>query len=181
MASDKKKLTRKQQIFIDEYLRAFNAAAAARIAGYSEASIYEIASRLLTNDNIKAQIEARMIESHMSADEALKLTSDIARGDITELLTPLGSIDLDYIRDNGLGRLIKKVKVRTVTKIGKGDKDDDTEIHDTEIELYDAQAAQRDVLKIAGKYKENVDITTGGEKIKGFAIVNPDDWDKTSG
>ena len=30
-----------------------------------------------------------------------------------------------------------------------------------------------------GKVKDEVDVTTGGEKIKGFAIVNPDDWDKS--
>ena len=29
-----------------------------------------------------------------------------------------------------------------------------------------------------GKPKDEVDITTGGEKIKGYAIISPDDWDK---
>ena len=182
MASDKKKLTRKQQIFIDEYLKSFNAAAAARIAGYSEASIYEIASRLLTNDNIKAQIEARMIESHMSADEALKLMSDIARGDVAQLLdisSMGGNLDLKTAQERGLTKLIKKFKQRTTTRLSKTDEGEDTETHDIEIELYDAQAAQRDILKITGRFIERTDITTGGEKIKGFAIVNPDDWDKS--
>jgi hypothetical protein len=87
----------------------------------------------------------------MSAEEALRLQADIARGDLTEFLTPLGQIDIDKLRQAGKGRLIKKLKQKTITKIGKTDKDDDTEIHETEIELYPADVAQERILRIAGK------------------------------
>jgi hypothetical protein len=98
----------------------------------------------------------------MSADEALKLTADIARGDVTEFITGFGNIDIDAVRKSGKGRLIKKIKQKTVTKIGKGESDEDTEVLDTEIELYDAQAALRDILKIHGKFTDKVDLTSGG-------------------
>lgn len=54
--------------------------------------------------------------------------------------------------------MIKKFKQKTVTKIGKGDTDDDTEIHDVEIELYDAQAAAEKILRIHGKFVEKHEI-----------------------
>lgn len=152
-----KKLTKAQEVFIDEYILCLNATEA-----YSRA--YPKAKRdsarangadLLANTNIKAVIEARFAERHMSADEALRLQADIARGDITEFITPLGHLDVDLLRESGKGRLVKKIKQRTITKIGKGAKDDDTEIHETEIELYPADAAQERILKVAGRFKDS--------------------------
>jgi phage terminase small subunit len=155
-----KKLNKAQEVFISEYLSCFNATEA-----YSRAypkskreSARRSASELLTNPDIKVEIEARLAEIHMSADEALKLTADIARGDVTEFVTPFGNIDIDLLRKSGKGRLVKKIKQRTITKVGKGEKDDDTEIHETELELYDAQAAQRDILKIAKKLPSDINI-----------------------
>lgn len=157
MTDEIKPLSRKHQKFVNEYLKIWNGTRA-YMAVYPKAS-YETAmanaARLLGDARISAVVSARLNEAHMSADEALKLQADIARGDITELLTPLGSIDIDYIREKGLGRLIKKIKVRTITKIGKGEKDDDTEIHDTELEMYPADAAQERILKVGGKLKND--------------------------
>jgi len=152
-----KPLSKKHLKFIDEYLTCWNGTRAyMRVyPGSSYDSARANAAKLLAIDSIKETLAERMSEAHMGADEALKLTADIARGDITELLTPLGSVDLDYIREKGLGRLIKKIKVRTITKIGKGDKDDDTEIHDTELEMYPADAAQERILKVGGKLKDS--------------------------
>lgn len=41
------------------------------------------------------------------------------------------------------------------------------------------QSADKQAIldRIAGKVTQNVDVTSGGEKIKGFMIVSPDDWD----
>ena len=161
-------LSKKHQKFVDEYLLCFNGTEAYSRT-YPKAnrdSARANAAKLLANTSISEEIQARLNEAHMSADEALKLTSDIARGDISEFITPLGALDIDALRESGKGKLIKKIKQRTITKIGKTDKDDDTEIHDTEIEFYDAQAAQRDVLKLHGKFVERHDVTSGGEKIE---------------
>lgn len=162
-----KPLSRKHQKFIAEYLKQWNGTRA-YMAVYpkaSEETARANASDLLSKTNISEAIAARIKESQMSADEAMSLQANIARGDITELLTPLGSIDLDYIREKGLGGLVKKVKVRTITKIGKGEKDDDTEIHDTELEMYPADVAQERILKIHGKFVEKHEIQGGGQTI----------------
>lgn len=148
-----KKLTKAQEVFIDEYLLCLNATDA-YLKAYPKVSRETAAtngSRLLRNAQIREEIERRFAERHMSANEALALQANIARGDITEFITPLGQIDVELLKESGNGRLVKKIKQRTITKIGKGAKDDDTEIHETEIELYPADVAQERILRIAGK------------------------------
>ena len=155
-----KKLTKAQEVFIDEYLKCFNGTEAYSKA-YPKAkreSARRSASDLLTIPDIKAEIQSRLAEIHMSADEALKLTADIARGDVTEFITPFGNIDIDLLRKSGKGRLIKKIKQKTVTKIGKGDTDQDTEVLETEIELYPADAALDKILKVHKKYSDAAQV-----------------------
>lgn len=160
------KLTHKQQVFISEYLKCFNASEAARRAGYSEARARITGSELLADSNISEQIQVRLSEIHMGADEALKLMADIARGDVTDFLTPFGAIDLDKMRESGKGRLIKKIKQRTITKIGKNEDEGDTETHDTEIEFYDAQTAIRDILKMLGRFTDRLDLSNSDGSLK---------------
>lgn len=160
-------MNKAQQVFVSEYLKCFNGTEAYSRA-YPKAkrdSARACASDLLALPNIAIEIEARLAEIHMSANEALKLQADIARGDLTEFFTPFGNLDFDKLRDSGRGRLVKKIKQKTITKVGKGAKDEDTEILETEIELYPADAAQERILKILGKFKEHIDLTSGGEAL----------------
>ena len=86
-------LTKAQKVFVDEYLICFNGTAA-YLKAYpktkSRESARASASRLLTKVNVKAEIQNGLAEIHMSAEEALKLQAEIARGDITEFLLRLG-------------------------------------------------------------------------------------------
>lgn len=162
-------MNNKQRLFVDYYLQSFNASDAARKAGYSERSAREIGRKLLTNVDINAEIQEKLAEVHMSAEEALKLTADIARGDIAQLMdvSSMGfNLDMSKAKELGLTGLIKKVKQRTVTHIAKSESDEDREVIDLEVELYDKQAALRDILKVHGKFVDRTDITTGGEKIQ---------------
>jgi len=142
----------KWEAFINEYLRDFNGAQAAIRAGYSPRSARQHAHRLLTNDDILNEIRARLDEMQMSADEALKLHADIARGDLGDFLDPDTLIlDIRKAYKAGKTRLIKKLKQRTVTKLGKDESGEDVEIHDMEIELYPADVAQDRLLRVHGK------------------------------
>lgn len=170
-----KKLNKAQEVFIDEYLLCFNATEA-----YSRA--YPKAKRttagangheLLKKTEIQNEIQQRLSAVHMNADEALKLQSDIARGDITEFFTQFGNLDFDKLRDSGKGRLVKKIKQRTITKIGKGDSDPDTEILETEIELYPADTAQERILKIHGRLKGDAPVIN---VVKGYIGWSPENW-----
>lgn len=171
----KKTLTRKQQVFIDEYLKCFNGAEAARRAGYSEKTARTIASDLLSEVDISEQIQARIAEVHMSADEALKLTADIARGDIGDLIDDNGLLDIRTARTKGMTKLIRKIKQKTITRIGKSDDDDDVEITEIEFEMYPSDAAQERILKINGKLKGDAPVIN---VMKGYIGISPEDWDK---
>jgi phage terminase small subunit len=77
------KLTHKQQKFVDEYLKCFNATEAARQAGYSatNGSLAVIGFENLRKVNIAKQIKQHFQASMMSAEEALQRIAAIARGD----------------------------------------------------------------------------------------------------
>lgn len=76
------KLTRRQLIFVDEYLKCFNGSEAARKAGYAEKYVSKYAFALMQNPQIKQFIAERIAESQMSADEALILVRKMANGEI---------------------------------------------------------------------------------------------------
>ena len=158
--TDPKPLNKAQQVFVSEYLKLFNATEAYLVA-YPKSkrdSARANAARLIAEDSVKAEIEARLAEIHMSADEALKLMADIARGDIGDVIDNFGSVDMVEARKKGKTKLIKRLKQRTITKIGKNKSDPDEEIHETEVEFYPADSAIRDILKIHGKYKDTIQL-----------------------
>lgn len=129
------------------------------------------ASRLLRNDKVNTYISDRLKEHQMNADEAIKLISDIAHGDIADFMdiTSLGfTLDLKKAQERGLTKLIKKVKQKTTTYIAKKESDEDREVTEIEIELYPADAAQDRILRVSGSYKDpeipndlNINVTIG--------------------
>jgi flagellar hook-basal body complex protein FliE len=166
-----KPLSKKHERVLSEYLLRFNQwqAYKAVYPKITDEAARTASSRLFATDNFRAHLEERLNEVHMSANEALRLTADIARGDIGDLMdiTSMGGmINLKRAQELGLTKLIKKVKQKTVTKLGKKEDDEDVEIHDLELELYPADAALERILKITGKFREQVDITSGGEKLE---------------
>lgn len=119
------------------------------------------ASEWLAKPNIKAAIEEKLSELQMSADEALKLQTDIARGDMGEFLDVNGigfNLDLHDAKSRGLTKLIKKVKQRTTTFIAKKESEEDREVHELEIELYPADIAQERILKMHGRLKDELKV-----------------------
>jgi hypothetical protein len=173
-----KPLSKKHQRFVNEYLKRWNGTRA-YMAVYPKAqyeSALRSASELLTKPDIAAVIAERIKESQMSADEAMEILAAHARGDMGQFANGLGGLDFDAAKEAGLTRLVKKYKQRTTTKIGKGANDDDTETHDLEIELYDAQAAAEKILKIHGKFVDRHDVTSGGQALT-IKIVKASDAD----
>lgn len=85
------KLTAKQRLFADEYIKSGNATESYIKAGYSvktNSSAKAASSRLLTNVNLKHYIDAKMaeIESHKIADakEVLQFYTRVLRSEETE-------------------------------------------------------------------------------------------------
>lgn len=144
-------LSRKQTVFINEYLRDFNATQAAIRAGYSSRSAHAIGHENLTKPEIAEAIQERIAEKSMPADEVLLRLADMARGDMGDFvdITSMGyNLNLRKAQELGLTHLIKKIKQKTTTFLGKKADDEDREVHEVEIELYSAQEA----LALLGKH-----------------------------
>lgn len=145
-------LTHKQQIFVDEYIKSWNATDAARQAGYSPngQSLRSIGSENLTKPNIKKAIQQQLEESAMSADEVLSRLARIARGNIKSVITVSSANDVEAL-DDDVSLLIKKFK-RKITH------SEDETYEDIEIELYSAHEALRDIGKRHALFTDKLDI-----------------------
>jgi phage terminase small subunit len=163
-------LSKKHTAFVEEYLRTFNGTRAYMhvYPNAKERSARSNASELLTNPNVKEAIGLRLTEMHLGADEVLKLLGDMARGDMGEFLDVSGmgfNLDLQDAKAKGLTKLIKRVKQKTTIFQAKKESEEDREVHELEIELYDAQAALEKIGKHHGLFKDSLDITSAGQKI----------------
>jgi len=143
-------LTNKQQAFVNEYTRDFCATQAAIRAGYSGKTAYSLGQRLLKNAEISDAIRQRIEEKTMGADEVLTRLADMARSDMADLMAITTSgftIELTTKNESGeiianpKTKLIKKIKQKVTTYLAKSEDGEDREVIETELELYDAQAA----------------------------------------
>lgn len=155
----KTKLTNKEQMFINEYLRCWNGAEAARLAGYSPKAAKEIAYENLTKPHIQVAIQSRMKEAAMSAEETLARISGHARGDISTFLrvNDDGFLNFDFSDDAAKGQLhlLKKVKTKRSRRVvGKGEDAEIWEDESVEVELYDAQKALDMLARYHNLYTE---------------------------
>ena len=83
-----KKLTQKQQRFVDEYIISGNATQAAIKAGYSKKTARFVGAENLTKPNIKDELEKRNAEiksqKTMDMQEVMERLAAIARGETIE-------------------------------------------------------------------------------------------------
>ena len=141
-------LTAKRQAFVDEYLKCWNASEAARVAGYAAPG--QQGHRLLKDVEISEEIQQRVSERAMSADEVLIRLSDMARGSMDDFVSFVPGIKLPFLdlakaQQAGKFGLVKKLKY------GK-----DGEV---EFELYDAQAALVQLGKVHKLFTDKQEVT----------------------
>ncbi|HGC9527477.1 TPA: terminase small subunit, partial [Streptococcus agalactiae] len=95
------KLTLKQQKFIDEYIICGNATDAAIKAGYSKKTAGQIGEQNLKKLEIKQAIQSRMKvlekSSIATADEVLRVFTQILRQELTEEVTELNQITGEFV------------------------------------------------------------------------------------
>ena len=128
-----RKLTHKQEVFVQEYLRCWNASEAARRAGYS--CPRQSGSETLSKLYIQNRIKERMDEISMTADEALMRLSQTARWDPGNYITineDTGNpeVDVQRIIDDKFSFMIKGIRPTA---------------HGTIVEFHDAQAAAKHI------------------------------------
>jgi phage terminase small subunit len=148
------KLTTKQRVFVEEYLTCWNASEAARRAGYAAPHNIQ-GPRLLSNVSIQTEIQRRLAEKAMSADEALARLAEHARGSMGDFLKineEDGSAQLDLLQARDKLHLIKKYSIDDKGKVT--------------IELYDAQSALALIGKRHGLFVD---------RMKGEIAITPSD------
>lgn len=148
-------LTPKQQLFIDEYLKSFNATKAAKAAGYSEHTAAQIGAENLIKPSIKEAIDQRLNESAMSANEVLMRLAKQARGSMADYVKVIDGANVPMI---DWGRAAKDGMLDNMSEI---------KIEEGKItfKLYDAQAALVHLGRYHGLFLNKTDITSGGEPI----------------
>jgi hypothetical protein len=124
----------------------------------------------LTKLEIKAELDRRVKEKIMSADEVMTRLSDIARASHMPFVrfSDDGFVYFNFSDPNAQNyfHLIKKIKTKRQRQIrGHGDDAETWEGEWVEVELYDAQAALLTMAKYHNLITDKVDITSGGEKI----------------
>ena len=164
-------LNNKQQVFVSEYLKCWNSSEAARRAGYNgKSNVY--GPTLLANLSIKAEIQSRLAEIKMSADEVLKRLADMARSDIADFANIKKASDLTDEARQGKTHVIKKFKTKIITdQLGR-------QHEEVEIELYDAQAALEKIGRHHRLFADSVELSGPGGKPLEFTevvIELPDD------
>jgi phage terminase small subunit len=139
-------LTDKQQAFINEYLKSWNATDAALKAGYSPKTARSMGAENLTKPYIASEIQQRIAEMKMSADEAITSLADIARGSLADFVNVQAGLPvLDFGKAERAGKmhLLKKITY------GKGT---------ISFELYDKQAALNTIAKHHGLLNDKIEI-----------------------
>lgn len=136
-------LTIRQRLFVEHYIVCMNGTESARLAGYDgdTATLAVVASQNLRHPNILRELDRRLNQFTMSANEVLVHLTDIARGDIADALNAAGGIDPLEAKRRGKSHIIKRFKTKTTTM-------EDKEIYETEVEMYD----RMDALKTLAKF-----------------------------
>jgi phage terminase small subunit len=137
--------TRKRRVFLEEYLKCWNATEAARRAGYKHPNVQ--GPTLVKLSIIKDEIDERLRAKAMDADEVLARLADQARGDMADFLNtevPGGMLDLEKAQELGLTHLIKSINW---TKQG------------VKVELYDAQAALVHIGRHLKLFTDKIEVT----------------------
>lgn len=165
-------LTKKQKVFLDHYLVCWNAAEAARRAGYSAASARSIGSENLTKPDIADAIRAHMQDLHMTADEVLMRLAEQSRGDVGEFL----GLPVKNLRQHPRSHLLRSVKQKVSTVyFGKDAEGNDLkEVTETvEFEMYDSQAATVQIGRHLKLFTDRIE-TIDWRKEMEAAGLNPD-------
>jgi phage terminase small subunit len=157
----------KHQEFVNEYIACHGNGTDAYRRVYpnsSHESARREASRLLTNVDISTEIQKRLDENAMGANEVLARLAEHARGDLGDYLDDKGNIVLVGAQT----RLLKKVTTRRVVRSkGQDETEEDTTVS---IELYDAQSALEKLGRHHKLFTDKVEHDLS-EKVMGSAAA----------
>ena len=136
-------LTYRENRLADEYVsNGGNGAQAAIDAGYSPNYAPQAASNVLKRAAVQQRILDRIAQAAIQHDEIIGSLATQLRADITECLDQNGQFNIDLVRQNGLGHLLK------VSTTIRGKQEPDGSVRTTKIDLLSPQAAAIHLSKI---------------------------------
>lgn len=149
------KLTKKQQLFVDEYLIDLNATQAAIRAGYSPETATVIGCENLKKPNIKSEIDRalaiRSRRTGVNQDRVIRELAKIAFVDASDVINmDAATVKGDANRDDTSA--IASVKVKTIPM-------EDGNIVEREVKLYDKLKALELLGKHLGMFTDKIDLT----------------------
>ena len=151
-------LNNKQQLFVDEYLKCFNATKAALLAGYSENTASEIGYENLRKPQIEDAISKRLKQTAMSADEVLMRLAEQARGEHSKYIVADGTVNISKLVEDNKAHLIKEIEE---TKDGT-----------KKYKFYDAQGALNTLAKHHGLLTDKTEISgANGQPIQHKVLI----------
>lgn len=109
METPEVKLTIKEERFIEEYLKDFNATQSAIRAGYSKNTSRQIGYENLTKLYIKSEIQKRLTEMNLGKEETKKLITDIATANVSNYMRMV-KVERRVKLEKGLQELIDELK-----------------------------------------------------------------------
>lgn len=161
------RLTDKQTEFINQYfLCNMNGTEAVIEAGYAvknRQTASAIASENLRKSHIRAEIDRRLDENTLRANQVLQVLSQQALGDIRYVLNEAGNPSLERAIENGATATIKKWKKRRVTT-------EQTTIEEIEIELHDPQSAAVQLGRYHKLFTDKVQLVDWRSELKESGI-----------
>lgn len=150
-------LSAKQKALVDNYIICRNITQAAKDAGYSPKTAYQIGSNELKKVRVQKYYQKRIAEITAKNDEkvafVLQRLQEIASADMKNFVQTDGS--LKKLDDKVNGRLIQSVKQT---------------MHGTQITLSSSEKALELMGRYLGMWSDKLDVTTNGNDIQGITI-----------
>nr|CAJ1762460.1 terminase small subunit [uncultured phage] len=153
-------MTKKQKLFVEEYLIDLNATQAAIRAGYSPDTAQEQSSRLLSNVMIKSAVDKAMAErsrrTGINQDRVLLELAKIGFAKITDVVDPETAQIKPDAKEEDLA-CIQSIKIKP-NEFGT----------EREVKMYDKKAALVDIGRHLGMWNDKLDI----KGVEGVVIVD---------
>ena len=154
------KLLPRQKAFVLSYLETFNATRAAKEAGYSAKTAFEMGAENLRKPKILLVINELLESVGITQERILKKFAKFTRGDIADYEGIFYGKTLKQLRKDGVDTsLIKKLKTKRLI-VGKDEEQQEYEIID--FELIDPVRANKDLAEIIGMVKRRLELSAPG-------------------
>lgn len=158
-------MTKKQKLFIEEYLIDLNATKAAIRAGYSSETAYSIGSENLKKPEIRARIDKAMAERSKR--------TGINQDRVLQELAKIGFANIRDVVDLGTAKVLPQAKEEDLACIQSIKVKPNEWGIEREVKMYDKKAALVDIGRHLGMFKDKVEVSgLEQEKTKLDDILN---------